>query len=164
MLYHHCTKQSCKMRLTNFLYSAKGGDLACLPQLANSVDCLSGYLLLTIDDAIANFMSEIVAFHYLQSQDHAEKYLLERWTETEKELMRERGLWGPPVGSQLDKWMLDMTEGPCRMRKKMMKNEMFYINYPYKPGIEDSLVRKKFLYCIMTCVIICNIAQVLNYF
>ena len=36
---------------------------------------------------------------------------MEEWTATETELMRERGLWGPPVGSELDKWMLDMTEG-----------------------------------------------------
>lgn len=32
--------------------------------------------------------------------------------------------------------MLDMTEGPCRMRKKMMKNELFYIHYPYRPELE----------------------------
>ncbi len=69
-----------------------------------------------------------------------EKYLLDKWTETEKELMRERGLWGPPVGSELDKWMLDMTEGPCRMRKKMMKNDMFYIHYPFRPEISDTIV------------------------
>jgi len=29
-----------------------------------------------------------------------------------------------------------MTEGPCRMRKKMMKNELFYIHYPYRPELE----------------------------
>ena len=69
-----------------------------------------------------------------------EKYLLDKWTETEKELMRERGLWGPPVGSELDKWMLDMTEGPCRMRKKLMKNDMFYIHYPFRPEIGDTTV------------------------
>ena len=39
------------------------------------------------------------------------QYLMEEWTQTEGELMRERGLWGPSVGSDLDKWMLDMTEG-----------------------------------------------------
>jgi len=27
--------------------------------------------------------------------------------------------------------MLDTTEGPCRMRKKLIKNEMFYVHYPY---------------------------------
>lgn len=36
---------------------------------------------------------------------------MEEWAQTETELMRERGIWGPPVGSDLDKWMLDMTEG-----------------------------------------------------
>lgn len=27
------------------------------------------------------------------------------------DLTRERGLWGPPSSSQLDKWALDMVEG-----------------------------------------------------
>ena len=40
-----------------------------------------------------------------------ERYLLEEWSSMETELMRERGLWGPPVGSELDKWLLDVTEG-----------------------------------------------------
>lgn len=25
------------------------------------------------------------------------------------------------------------------MRKKMMKNDMFYIHYPYRPNLEDSV-------------------------
>ena len=29
----------------------------------------------------------------------------------ESDLTRERGLWGPPSSSQLDKWALDMVEG-----------------------------------------------------
>lgn len=49
----------------------------------------------------------------------------------EYELLRERGIWGPEQGCTLDKWMLDMTEGPSRMRKKMMKNDMFYSTYLY---------------------------------
>lgn len=39
---------------------------------------------------------------------------------TENELMRERGLWGPPFGSELDKWKLDVTEG-----KPSLLNEDF---------------------------------------
>ena len=66
-----------------------------------------------------------------------EKYLLEDWTALETELLRERGLWGPPVGSDLDKWQLDNTEGPLRTRKRMIRNEMFYIHYPYRPDLED---------------------------
>jgi hypothetical protein len=39
------------------------------------------------------------------------QFVMENWQLVEQELTRERGLWGPPVGSELDKWMLDMTEG-----------------------------------------------------
>ena len=39
------------------------------------------------------------------------RYLEEDWALIEQELLRERGLWGPNVGSRLDKWQLDMTEG-----------------------------------------------------
>jgi len=42
------------------------------------------------------------------------QYTMEDWLQMERELTRERGLWGPPVGSDLDKWMLDMTEGFLR--------------------------------------------------
>ncbi|KAK2144407.1 hypothetical protein LSH36_759g01035 [Paralvinella palmiformis] len=88
-----------------------------------------------------NIVKDLVEFQhkqYLQSQQHMESYLLEDWRAVEAELMRERGLWGPPVGSELDKWMLDLTEGPHRMRKKMMINDQFYINYPYRPPLDDS--------------------------
>ncbi len=54
----------------------------------------------------------------------------------EMELTRERGLWGPPCGSELDKWILDMTEGPCRMRKKILRNDMFYDNYPHREDFD----------------------------
>lgn len=75
---------------------------------------------------------------FVQSQRNLEKYLLGEWSQVESELMRERGLWGPPVGSELDKWLLDITEGPNRMRKKMVKNDMFYVHYPYRPDRLDS--------------------------
>ncbi|KFO35303.1 WD repeat and FYVE domain-containing protein 3 [Fukomys damarensis] len=70
-------------------------------------------------------------------QQNALKYVTEEWCQIECELLRERGLWGPPIGSHLDKWMLEMTEGPCRMRKKMVRNDMFYNHYPYVPETEQ---------------------------
>lgn len=73
----------------------------------------------------------------LQRQQNALKYVTEEWCQIECELLRERGLWGPPIGSHLDKWMLEMTEGPCRMRKKMVRNDMFYNHYPYVPETEQ---------------------------
>ncbi|KAG8454376.1 hypothetical protein GDO86_000847 [Hymenochirus boettgeri] len=74
---------------------------------------------------------------YQERQQNALKYVIEEWNQIEYELLRERGLWGPPIGSQLDKWMLEMTEGPCRMRKKVVRNDMFYIHYPYIPETEQ---------------------------
>ncbi|KAK7077189.1 WD repeat and FYVE domain-containing protein 3 [Halocaridina rubra] len=74
---------------------------------------------------------------YLQKQKHMSCYLLESWERCERELTRQRGLWGPLRGSRLDKWILDATEGPCRMRKKMVVNRRFYRHYPYKPQIEN---------------------------
>ncbi|XP_014401475.1 PREDICTED: WD repeat and FYVE domain-containing protein 3 isoform X5 [Myotis brandtii] len=72
-----------------------------------------------------------------ERQQNALKYVTEEWSQIEYELLRERGLWGPPIGSHLDKWMLEMTEGPCRMRKKMVRNDMFYNHYPYVPDTEQ---------------------------
>ncbi|CAB1322461.1 unnamed protein product, partial [Coregonus sp. 'balchen'] len=71
-------------------------------------------------------------------QQNVLKYVTEEWSSIEYELLRERGLWGPPIGSHLDKFLLEMTEGPCRMRKKMVRNDMFYIHYPYVPEPEPS--------------------------
>lgn len=34
--------------------------------------------------------------------------------------------------------MLDMTEGPCRMRKKMMRNVLFYLHYPHRPLLDGT--------------------------
>ncbi|XP_048248442.1 WD repeat and FYVE domain-containing protein 3-like isoform X1 [Haliotis rufescens] len=91
-------------------------------------------------------VKDVVEFQhkqYLQSQQHMEKYLIEEWSQMEGELLRVRGIWGPEVSNRLDKWQLDMTEGPCRMRKKMHCNELFYVHYPYRPDLEDSPLRYK---------------------
>ncbi|KAJ8383375.1 hypothetical protein AAFF_G00221650 [Aldrovandia affinis] len=83
---------------------------------------------------------------YQERQQNALKYVTEEWAGIEYELLRERGLWGPPIGSHLDKFLLDMTEGPCRMRKKMVRNDMFYIHYPYVPGSESTASKKPVRY------------------
>lgn len=69
---------------------------------------------------------------------HLKKYVLTEWLNYEYEfLTREKAIWGPTYGSKrLDKWMLDMTEGPNRMRKKLIRNEQFYFNYPYRPEFD----------------------------
>lgn len=73
---------------------------------------------------------------HVHTNSHTQRYVHQEWQQTEIELTRERGLWGPTLPPPFSKWMLDMTEGPCRMRKKMMRNDMFYIHYPYRPELE----------------------------
>ena len=72
------------------------------------------------------------------AKQHADQFQRLNWQRTEEnELLRLRGLWGPTEESHLlTKWMLDMTEGPCRMRKKLTPNLSFYANYPYRPDLE----------------------------
>ncbi|XP_078381850.1 WD repeat and FYVE domain-containing protein 3-like isoform X3 [Oculina patagonica] len=77
---------------------------------------------------------DLVRLHHknhLQNYQLISKSVAEEWALMDADLTRERGLWGPPSSSQLDKWALDMVEGPHRMRKKMYRNDMFYLHYPY---------------------------------
>ncbi|XP_055386714.1 WD repeat and FYVE domain-containing protein 3 isoform X2 [Condylostylus longicornis] len=73
---------------------------------------------------------------HMQMLQHTQRYVYQDWILSETELTRERGLWGSVKTPPLDKWMLDSTEGPHRMRKKTMKNDIFYLQYPYRPEIE----------------------------
>ncbi|OTF75821.1 hypothetical protein BLA29_007382, partial [Euroglyphus maynei] len=74
------------------------------------------------------------------------KYVYNEWLNNEYEfLTRERTIWGPLYGSKrFDKWMLDMTEGPNRMRKKMIRNDEFYRNYPFRPEMDNNKKFPKF--------------------
>lgn len=74
---------------------------------------------------------------------HTQRYVHQEWLQTENELTREKGLWGPLEPCHLDKWILDMTEGPHRMRKKTIKNDLFYLHYPYRPEIEKGALKYK---------------------
>nr|XP_008195320.1 PREDICTED: WD repeat and FYVE domain-containing protein 3 isoform X2 [Tribolium castaneum] len=93
-----------------------------------------------------NLLREFVEMRRQQHQNttqHTQRYVHQEWLQTENELTRERGLWGPPEPCYLDKWMLDMTEGPHRMRKKTMRNDLFYLHYPYRPEHEKGLLKYK---------------------
>lgn len=80
---------------------------------------------------------------HVNTTQHTQRYVHQEWLQTETELTRERGLWGPPEPCDLDKWMLDMTEGPHRMRKKTIKNDLFYLHYPYRPEHEKGGLKYK---------------------
>ncbi|ALC38357.1 bchs [Drosophila busckii] len=79
---------------------------------------------------------ELRVKQYQQMLQHTQRYVYQDWVQSETELTRERGLWGPTGCCTLDKWILDTTEGPHRMRKKTMRNELFYLHYPYRPELE----------------------------
>ncbi|XP_044762510.1 WD repeat and FYVE domain-containing protein 3 [Coccinella septempunctata] len=89
---------------------------------------------------------ELIEMRRQQHQNttqHTQRYVHQEWLQTENELTRERGLWGPLQPCHLDKWMLDMTEGPNRMRKKTMKNDLFYLHYPYRPEHDKGALKYK---------------------
>ncbi|KAL3100626.1 hypothetical protein niasHT_020905 [Heterodera trifolii] len=73
---------------------------------------------------------------YHEWHSHVRKWSIQEWHNAETELIRERGLWGPDHGSVLDKFQLDITEGPCRIRRKLVPNLDFYRHYPYRPYLE----------------------------
>ncbi|KAH8413938.1 hypothetical protein KR009_000634 [Drosophila setifemur] len=79
---------------------------------------------------------ELRSKQYQQMLQHTQSYVYQDWVHSETELTRERGLWGPTGSCSLDKWVLDTTEGPHRMRKKTMRNDLFYLHYPYRPELE----------------------------
>ncbi|KAK9687952.1 FYVE zinc finger [Popillia japonica] len=88
-------------------------------------------------------LAEMRRNQHQNTMQHTQRYVHQEWLQTETELTRERGLWGPPKPCHLDKWMLDMTEGPHRMRKKTMKNDLFYLHYPYRPEVEKGTLKYK---------------------
>ncbi|XP_036321880.1 WD repeat and FYVE domain-containing protein 3 isoform X2 [Rhagoletis pomonella] len=96
----------------------------------SAFDCTSIHVQLIKD------LWELRCKQYIQMQQHTQRYVYQDWIQSETELTRERGLWGPEGSSSLDKWILDTTEGPHRMRKKTMRNELFYLHYPYRPEID----------------------------
>ncbi|KAI6229287.1 Beige/BEACH domain-containing protein [Aphelenchoides besseyi] len=73
---------------------------------------------------------------YVEWHTHVRKWSMQEWQNTEAELTRERGLWGPEQRSKLDKFQLDITEGPCRVRKKLLPDPKFYHRYPYRPHLD----------------------------
>ncbi|EFA78057.1 BEACH domain-containing protein [Heterostelium album PN500] len=68
-----------------------------------------------------------------QLENDKQKFNAKQFEAMRDQITRERAVWGPTLPSPLDKFKLDSTEGPYRMRKKTEKNYDFYKNYPYIP-------------------------------
>ncbi|CAH8658072.1 unnamed protein product [Heterobilharzia americana] len=70
-----------------------------------------------------NFIHELLdqqKTQFYQNLSFNQRHLEGEWEKIEKELTRERGLWGRTTPDPLAKWELDPTEGPLRMRKRMI--------------------------------------------
>jgi len=92
---------------------------------------------------------DVVEQHYRnrwQTDAHLLKYVEEEWLQTEARLTQERGLWGPEKESELTKWTLDPSEGPARMRKRFLRNDLFYLHYPYREELEREQEGKPYKY------------------
>lgn len=50
--------------------------------------------------ALVRELVEVRNKTHQQTQVHTQRYVFEEWLQTETELTRERGLWGPTVGSR----------------------------------------------------------------
>lgn len=81
--------------------------------------------------------------YYRQMEQHY-NYLHDEWMKIEKDLLRERGIWGVESLNELSKWILDSTEGPNRMRKRLLYNDQFYKHYPFRPEIDILKPKRKY--------------------
>ncbi|CAH8629332.1 unnamed protein product [Schistosoma mattheei] len=84
-----------------------------------------------------NFIHELLdqqKTQFYQNLSFNQRHLEIEWEKIENELTRERGLWGRVTPDPLAKWELDPTEGPLRMRKRMILNKSFNSRYPYLPS------------------------------
>uniref|UniRef100_A0A6E8W5C0 Uncharacterized protein n=1 Tax=Anopheles coluzzii TaxID=1518534 RepID=A0A6E8W5C0_ANOCL len=93
-------------------------------------------------NAKITLIEEFWNFGLMQQENsyvHTKRYVYQDWLQIEAELIRERAIWGPKCCTEFTKWTLDNTEGPYRMRRKMMKNVFFYLHYPPKPDSEESV-------------------------
>lgn len=104
----------------------------------SEIDTETMYQLNLVKLCLVKDFWELRSSQQVHMAQHTQRYVYQEWLQSEAELFRERGLWGPKGTINFTKWTLDTTEGPHRMRKKMMKNDLFYIHYPYRPELELS--------------------------
>ena len=96
---------------------------------------------------VSRVVDQNIALNVQRSQ-HMFTYLEEVWNKIEAQLTQERGLWGPNIESKLVKWRLDELEGPFRMRKRMSRDDTFYLRYPYKEEGGQGGNAMRYVYCL----------------
>lgn len=104
------------------LLTKKSAALSTLKRISSQV---KSPLTLVIESLEWSKQSHERDTSFLQRQVEIE------WNKMEDDLTQERSIWGPMCADDgLLKWELDPTEGPCRMRKRMLPNQSFYRHYP----------------------------------
>jgi hypothetical protein len=105
-------------------------DVTCL--IVSNLALFKGYM-----------EAEYQKFFLINEQRHL--FMYDEWLKIEKDLLREKSLWGDDFENVLNKFKLDFTEGPNRQRKRfLLKNEEFYMNFPYRPELEAIKPSKKY--------------------
>ena len=94
------------------------------------------------------YLRDFVDYEYrkhFRCNEQRHLFLYGEWLKIEKDLLRERALWGADEENSLNKWKLDFTEGPNRRRKRLLTNtDDFYRLYPYRPELDTVKASKKY--------------------
>jgi hypothetical protein len=81
---------------------------------------------------------------HFRGNEQRHSYLHREWLKMEKDLLRERSIWGEKHENHLNKWKLDFTEGPNRKRKRILpNNDDFYSHYPYRVELDTFRANRK---------------------
>uniref|UniRef100_A0A1I7TDI9 WD repeat and FYVE domain-containing protein 3 n=1 Tax=Caenorhabditis tropicalis TaxID=1561998 RepID=A0A1I7TDI9_9PELO len=123
------------MSTTTVLPSSGPGSVA--PWKNTSTDKQVIFMWLRVHVSLIKELVRAQSTRYSEWHAHVRKWCLHDWHQWEAELTRERGIWGPERASKLEKFKLDLTEGPTtRMRRKLIPNRSFYHVYPFRPHLE----------------------------
>ena len=80
-----------------------------------------------------NHLKDFVEYEYrkhFRSNDQRHLYLYGEWLKIEKDMLRERALWGRDDENSLNKWKLDFTEGKnFYFLNKVKKQIPFFISF-----------------------------------
>ncbi|ULT96044.1 hypothetical protein L3Y34_004591 [Caenorhabditis briggsae] len=123
------------MSTTTALPSTGPGSVAAWKN--TSADKQVIFMWLRVHVSLIKELVRAQSTRYTEWHAHVRKWCLHDWHQWEAELTRERGIWGPERASKLEKFKLDLTEGPTtRMRRKLIPNRNFYHVYPFRPHLE----------------------------
>ncbi|CAB3409518.1 unnamed protein product [Caenorhabditis bovis] len=111
------------------------------PWKISSADKQVIFMWLRVHISLIKELIRAQSTRYNEWHEHVRKWCLHDWHHWEAELTRERGIWGPEMASKLEKFKLDLTEGPSRMRRKLIPNRNFYHIYPYRPHLDATTAK-----------------------